>query len=86
MISAKTGAGLGDLKQAIADALQETYAPTVFRIPFSRYGILSEIREMGRVITEEHTAEGTEVTVMIAREDTEKLIRKSGAGIVISDQ
>ena len=86
MISAKTGDGLGDLKQAIADALQETYAPTMFRIPFSRYGILSEIREMGRVITEEHTAEGTEVTVMIAREDTEKLIRKYGADIVDSDQ
>ena len=82
LISAKTGEGLEDLKAAIAEALQETYAPTSFRIPFSRYGILSEIREMGRVMTEDHTAEGTEVTVMIAREDTERLVRKYGPEIV----
>ena len=82
IISAKTGEGLGDLKEAIASALQESYAPTSFLIPFSRYGILNEIREAGRVMTEEHTAEGTAVTVMIAREDTERLIRKYGAGII----
>ena len=82
LISAKTGEGLDELKNAIAAALQESYAPTSFRIPFSRYGILSEIRRIGRVITEEHTAEGTEVTVMLAREDTERLIRKYGADIL----
>ena len=82
MISAKTGEGLEDLKAAIASALQETYAPVSFLIPFSRYGILSEIRGMGRVITEEHTEEGTAVTVMIAREDVEKLVRKHGADII----
>ena len=82
LISAKTGEGLDELKNAIAAALQESYAPTSFRIPFSRYGILSEIRRIGRVITEEHTAEGTEVTVMLAREDTERLIRKYGSDIL----
>ena len=82
LISAKTGMGLGELKAAIAAALQETYIPTEFMIPFSRYGILAEIRGMGRVITEEHTDEGTAVTVMIAKEDTEKLIRKYGADIL----
>ena len=85
LVSAKTGEGLEELKEAIAAALQESYAPTTFRIPFSRYGILSEIRGLGRVITEEHTAEGTEVTVMIAREDTERLIRKYGVEIVVRD-
>ena len=44
--------------------------------------MLNEIRETGRVITEEHTAEGTEVTVMIAREDTERLVRKYGPDIL----
>ena len=77
MISAKTGEGLEDLKAAIA-----SYAPVSFLIPFSRYGILAEIRGMGRVITEEHTDEGTAVTVMIAREDVEKLVRKHGADII----
>ena len=81
LISAKTGEGLEDLKAAIAEAIQETYAPVTFTIPFSRYGILSEIHALGRVITEEHTAEGTAITVMIAREDAERLIRKYGAEI-----
>ncbi len=81
-ISAKTGEGLEELKAAIAEALQETYSPVAFSIPFSRYGILSEIHALGRVIAEEHTAEGTELTVMIAREDVEKLVRKYGAEIL----
>ena len=82
LISAKTGEGLEDLKTAIAQAIQETYAPVTFTVPFSRYGILSEIHAMGRIITEDHTAEGTEVTVMIAREDAERLVRKYGAAIL----
>ena len=49
-----------------------------FLIPFSRYGILSEIHSLGRVITEEHTENGTEITVMLAREDTERILRKYG--------
>jgi len=82
LISAKTGEGLEDLKAAIAEAIQETYAPVTFRIPFSRYGILSEIHGAGRVITEEHTDEGTNVTVMISKEDADRLIRKYGAEVV----
>ena len=60
LISAKTGQGLDDLKDAIAEAIQETYVPVTFMIPFSRYGILSEIHAAGRVISETHTDEGTE--------------------------
>ena len=82
LISAKTGAGLEDLKTAIAQAIQETYAPVTFTVPFSRYGILSEIHALGRVITEDHTAEGTEVTVMISGEDAERLVRKYGTAIL----
>ena len=82
LISAKTGEGLDDLKRAIAEAIQETYAPVTFRISFSRYGILSEIHAAGRVITEEHTDEGTNVTVMIAKEDADRLIRKYGTEVI----
>ena len=85
LISAKTGEGLEDLKSAIAGALQESYAPETFMVPFSRYGILAEIRAVGRVIAEEHTEQGTRVTVMIAKEDTERLIRKYGADILERD-
>ena len=82
LISAKTGQGLDDLKDAIAEAIQETYVPVTFMIPFSRYGILSEIHAAGRVISETHTDEGTEITVMISGEDAGRLARKYGSGII----
>ena len=82
LISAKTGEGLEDLKAKIAETLQESHRPVTFCIPFSRYGILSEIRPLGRVITENHTDTGTEITLMIAGEDAERLIKKYGAEIV----
>ena len=82
LISAKTGEGLEDLKEAIAEAIQETYAPVTFVIPFSRYGILSEIHSAGRVISETHTDEGTEITVMISGEDAGRLTRKYGSEIL----
>ena len=82
LISARTGEGLEQLKDAIAAALQETYRPVTFRIPFSRYGILSEIHSMGRVTEETHTETGTEITVNIAREDAERVIRKYGKEIL----
>ena len=82
MISAKTGEGLEELKRKIAEALQESYSPVTFVIPFSRYGQLSAIRPLGRVISENHTDSGTELTMMISREDTERLIRRFGPEIV----
>ena len=65
LLSAQTGQGLDDLKDAIAEAIQETYVPVTFMIPFSRYGILNEIHAAGRVISETHTDEGTEITVTV---------------------
>ena len=53
-----------------------------FVVPFSRYGILAEIRPLGRVISEEHTDTGTEITLYIAKEDAEKMIRKYGTEII----
>ena len=82
MIAAKTGEGLDALLGKIAESLQETHRPVTFAVPFSRYGILSEIHALGRVVTEEHTDTGTDITVVISREDTERMIRKYGAGIL----
>ena len=84
LISAKTGEGLEDLKAKIAETLQASHRPVTFRIPFSRYGILSEIRPLGRVITENHTDTGTEITLMIAEEDATRLMQKYGTEIVVN--
>ena len=82
LISAKTGEGLEELKAKIAETLQASHRPVTFCIPFSRYGILAEIRPLGRVISENHTDTGTELLMMIAEEDAERLIRKYGTEIV----
>ncbi len=83
LISAKTGEGLEDLKAKIAETLQASHRPVTFRVPFSRYGILAEIRPLGRVLSETHTDTGTELTLVIAAEDAERLLRKYGEGIVV---
>ena len=53
-----------------------------FLIPFSRYGLLAQIRPLGRVMAEEHTEAGTELTMMISREDAERLVSRYGAEIL----
>ena len=83
LISAKTGEGLEDLKAKIAETLQESHRPVTFRVPFSRYGLLSEIRPLGRVLSETHTDTGTDLTLLIAAEDAERLMKKYGTDIVI---
>ena len=82
MISAKTGDGIGELKRRIADALQENHMPVTFSIPFDRYGILAQIRPLGRVITEEYTDTGTELTIVLAKDDVSRIVAQHGTGIL----
>ncbi len=84
MISAKTGDGLDELREKIAQALQADHAPVTFTVPFSRYGLLAQIRPLGRVIGEAHTDTGTELTIVMAREDVNRLVSRYGAGILRS--
>ena len=82
MISAKTGEGLEELKKRIADAIQENYLPVTFQIPFSRFGLTAQIRPLGRVISEEYTDEGTELVMVMDREEVNRLVRQHGTGIL----
>ena len=85
MVSAKTGEGLEDLRQAIAAELQKTYAPVTFFLPFSQYGVLAQIRPLGRVVQERHTDTGTELTIVLAQADRERLVSKYGQEIIKKD-
>ena len=82
MISAKTGEGLEELKRRIAQALQENHAPVTFQIPFSQYGLIARIRPLGRVISEDYTDAGTELRMVMSRENVNRLIREHGAAIL----
>jgi len=82
MVSAKTGEGINELSARIAAELQKTYAPVTFFLPFSQYGLLGQIRPLGRVISENHTDTGTELTMVIAQADRDRLVSRYGQGII----
>jgi len=82
MVSAKTGEGLDELHRRIAAELQKSYAPVTFVIPFSQYGLVSQIRPLGRVVNEAYTDEGTELTIVIGNADRDRLVAKYGKGII----
>ena len=82
MISAKTGEGIDELHSRIAAELQKSYAPVTFVIPFSQYGLVSQIRPLGRVVNEAYTDEGTELTIVIGNADRDRLVSKYGKGII----
>ncbi len=82
MVSAQTGEGLDELERRIAAELQKTYAPVTFVLPFSQYGLVSQIRPLGRVINEAYTDEGTELTIVIGNADRDRLVSKYGKQII----
>ena len=82
MVSAKTGDGLDELQRRIAAELQKSFAPVTFVIPFSQYGLVSQIRPLGRVVNEEYTDEGTELTIILGNADRDRLVSKYGKQII----
>ena len=83
MISARTGEGLEELKDRIGRALQENLIQAVFRIPFSEYGIASQLRPLGKVISEDYTDEGAKLTMTLERHEVERIIRQAGDKIQV---
>ena len=86
MVSAKTVEGLEELTAKIAAELQESYAPVELSVPFAQYGILSWIRPMGRVIREEYTDTGTEMTIVISKADRDRIAAKAGLDIFVKKE
>ncbi len=82
MVSAKTGEGIEELRHRIAAELQKSYAPVTFVLPFSQYGLVSQIRPLGRVINEVYTDEGTELTIVISNADRDRLVAKYGKQVI----
>jgi len=81
MISARTGEGLEELMDRIAKELQSGFSQVTFRIPFSRYGLIAQIRPLGRVLSEEHSETGTDLTMIMGQEEAERLVRQYGISL-----
>ena len=67
-ISAKTGAGIDHLLAAIAKELRKAEQQLTLLVPFSQYGVLSELRQKGRVLEETYEDTGSRVTVMLPQD------------------
>ena len=72
-ISAKTGIGLEELKELLADVLRENkiYLEKVFH--FEDAGVIQQIRKQGELLKEEYTADGIYVEAYVPHELSEKL-------------
>lgn len=64
-ISAKTGMGIASLIDAVADTAPGKKTECKLLIPYSAGGVLNTLHEQEKVISEEYTAEGTEVVVLL---------------------
>lgn len=72
MISALHGVNLDMLLSALADCLQEKTAHLKMLIPFSKGGVLNEIRNNGKIFKEEYTGNGTEIDAVMPVSIAEK--------------
>ncbi len=64
-ISAKTGEGLDALLEKIALNLPETHRRLQLLLPYSKAGLISEIRELGRVDIEDYREDGVFVEALV---------------------
>lgn len=64
-ISAKTGYGIDKLMDAISDTAPGKKREHSLLIPYSDGGVLNELHNSEKVLTEEYTGEGTKVTVLL---------------------
>jgi len=78
-ISAKTGEGLGALLEAIAAPIRKAERKVTLLVPFSQYGMVSELRAQGRIVGEEHEDTGTRVTVMLDTQAFGRLASRYGS-------
>ncbi len=67
-ISAKTGAGLEELKQALSEFLRENKAWICKLVPYDKAGRIQDIRKLGQVSKEEYREDGILVEGYLPRE------------------
>ncbi len=58
-VSARTGEGVPELVTALSEALPELAKEVRALVPYSRGDLVAKVHEEGRIISEEHTGEGT---------------------------
>jgi GTP-binding protein HflX len=65
LISAKSGEGISRLLECIAKNLPETAKRMRVCIPYEKSGLIAEIREKGKIFSEDYTESGTEIDALV---------------------
>lgn len=81
-ISAKTGEGLDDLREAISKRISSLRHRVHMMIPYSQGSILSLIHEKGQIVSEEYGAEGTEIVCMLDGALYQKVEKMMKGGLI----
>ncbi|MBR3019396.1 MAG: GTPase HflX [Clostridia bacterium] len=80
-ISAKTGAGIDRLLSAIAAELRKAEQEMTLLVPFAQHGVINELRQKGRIVSEEYGETGTRVTVMMPQDAAGQIAARYGSMI-----
>ena len=67
-LSAQTGEGIDDLLDHVEAQLSKLRVEVVLEIPFDRGGVAARVHEVGEVIDESYTEEGTKLVARIPRQ------------------
>ena len=84
-ISAKCGTNIDLLVKKIAETLRPDALPVTLSIPFADYQAVSDLRAWGKIMQEEYTDTGTQLTVCLNREAMGRFYAKWGAKIPLPD-
>ncbi len=77
-ISAQTGAGMDRLLAAIAKELRKAEQEMTLLVPFA----INELRQKGRILSEEYEDTGTRVTVMLPQDAAGQVLSKYGQLVI----
>ena len=73
MISAKTGAGMEDLYEAVERLLRENRVRVDAVIPYANTAVLAEVRRSGQLLSEEYEADGVHIKAYVTRQTAAKI-------------
>jgi len=65
LVSARTGAGLGDLLNKIDAALLQQLEQIQVRLPIARGDLVARVRQLGRIVTEQYHADAMELVAYV---------------------
>ena len=81
-ISARTGEGLEELREAISKRISNLRHRVRMVIPYSQGNILSLIHERGQIVSEDYGAEGTEIICMLDGALYQKVQKMMRGGVI----